>query len=81
MKHIRCLILGNALIFGLTVSGVRAQPKLVDVNYGILNYTAAEWPLMLAQSQGFFTKEGVNVSLVSAGSPQLPSSNSLKARP
>ena len=57
------------LIVAATVTGARAQTKPVDVSYGILNYTAAEWPLMLAQSQGFFAKNGVNVSVVSAGSP------------
>lgn len=70
MKPVRCFaLIGTVLIAAASVTGASAQTKLVDVNYGILNYTAAEWPLMLAQSQGFFTKEGVNVSVVSAGSP------------
>lgn len=71
MKYTRCLALfSSMLIFAAGATGARAQTKPVDVNYGILNYTAAEWPLMLAQSQGFFAKEGVNVSVVSSGSPQ-----------
>ena len=57
------------LIAAATVTGARAQTTPTDVSYGILNYTAAEWPLMLAQSQGFFAKEGINISVVSAGSP------------
>lgn len=70
MKPIRSLaLLGSVLIAFATAGGASAQTKPVDVSYGILNYTAAEWPLMLAQSQGFFTKEGLNVSVVSAGSP------------
>jgi ABC-type nitrate/sulfonate/bicarbonate transport system substrate-binding protein len=70
MKPVRCLaLIGTVLVAAASVTGARAQTKLVDVNYGILNYTAAEWPLMLAQSQGFFAKEGVNVSVISAGSP------------
>jgi NitT/TauT family transport system substrate-binding protein len=62
-------IAGAVLVLGGTGTAVRAQTKPVDVSYGILNYTAAEWPLMLAQSQGFFAKEGINISVVSAGSP------------
>lgn len=59
-----------ALIVALNVTAARGQAKPVDVSYGILNYTAAEWPLMIAQSKGFFAKQGVNVSVTSAGSPQ-----------
>ena len=62
-------VTGTVLLAATTVTGARAQTTSVDVSYGILNYTAAEWPLMLAQSQGFFTKEGINISVVSAGSP------------
>jgi NitT/TauT family transport system substrate-binding protein len=71
MKSVRSLALVTTLLVALaTVTPVRAQtPPPVDVSYGILNYTAAEWPLMLAISQGFFAKEGVNVSVISAGSP------------
>jgi ABC-type nitrate/sulfonate/bicarbonate transport system substrate-binding protein len=71
MNLARCLaVICTVLISAATVTGARAQTKPTDVSYGILNYTAAEWPLMLAQSQGFFTKEGINISVISAGSPQ-----------
>lgn len=70
MKPTRFLaLIATALLAVASVTGARAQAPPVDVSYGILNYTAAEWPLMLALSQGFFTKEGVNVSVVSAASP------------
>jgi ABC-type nitrate/sulfonate/bicarbonate transport system substrate-binding protein len=70
MKPTRLLsVIASILIVFGSVTAARAQTPPVNVNYGILNYTAAEWPLMLAISQGFFTKEGVNVSVVSAGSP------------
>ncbi len=58
-----------ALVTAASTAGVRAQPALTNVTYGILNYTAAEWPLMLAQDQGFFKKEGISVSVVSLNSP------------
>jgi NitT/TauT family transport system substrate-binding protein len=70
VSRLLVVLTGTLIIAAGTVTAARAQTKPVDVNYGILNYTAAEWPLMLAQSQGFFAKEGVNVSVVSAGSPQ-----------
>lgn len=71
MKPVRSLaLIGTVLLAFAITPPARAQTPLVDVSYGILNYTAAEWPLMLAQSQGFFTKEGINISVVSAGSPQ-----------
>ena len=68
-QRIGLAIFGALLIAAGTVSTVRAQTKPTEVSYGILNYTAAEWPLMLAQSQGFFAKEGISISVVSAGSP------------
>ena len=70
MKFARCLaVAGTVLIAATNLSAAGAQTSPVAVSYGILNYTAAEWPLMLAISQGFFTKEGVNISVVAAGSP------------
>jgi ABC-type nitrate/sulfonate/bicarbonate transport system substrate-binding protein len=70
MNRSRYLAAACTLLIALaSVTVARAQTKPVDVSYGILNYTAAEWPLMLAQSQGFFAKEGLNVSVISAGSP------------
>jgi ABC-type nitrate/sulfonate/bicarbonate transport system substrate-binding protein len=59
-----------ALVAGGGATAVRAQQSApATVTYGILNYTAAEWPLMLAQDQGFFKKEGISVSVVSLNSP------------
>lgn len=70
MKPVRLLaLIGTVLIAFGSVTAARAQTPPVDVSYGILNYTAAEWPLMLALSQGYFTKEGVHVSVVSASTP------------
>lgn len=70
MTHFRSFaVIGAVLISLAAFSAARAQTPATKVSYGILNYTAAEWPLMLAQSKGFFAKEGVDVSVVSAGSP------------
>lgn len=70
MTHFRSFaVIGAVLISLAAFSAARAQTPATKVSYGILNYTAAEWPLMLAQSKGFFAKEGLDVSVVSAGSP------------
>lgn len=58
-----------ALTVGAAPAAVRAQAQPMDVSYGILNYTAADWPLMLGLAQGFFKKEGVNLTVVTLGSP------------
>jgi len=50
--------------------GVRAgaQTAPIEVNYGILSPSAAGWPLILAESQGYYRDEGLKVSIVNNGS-------------
>jgi len=72
LRVIRRFGLAGALVaLVATASGApaRAQAQPVNVSYGILNYTAAEWPLILAQDEGFFKKEGISVSVVSLSTP------------
>ncbi len=45
-----------------------AQPATVEVNYGILSPSAAGWPLILAETQGFYRDEGLKVTIVNNGS-------------
>lgn len=60
-----------ALVAALAAaSAAQAQAPLPNVEYGTLNYTAAEWPLMIAIKEGFFTKEGVDLSVATLGAPQ-----------
>ena len=47
-----------------------AQTPLVEVVFGVLNPTAAEWPLYIAQEQGYFKDEGLKITVVNGGSPQ-----------
>jgi NitT/TauT family transport system substrate-binding protein len=57
-----------ALIFG--VSAARAQtPALTPVTFAIISANASEWPVFIAKQQGFFRDEGLDVSIVSAGTP------------
>jgi NitT/TauT family transport system substrate-binding protein len=61
-----------AALLGLAASGALAPARaqaLTAVSYGILNYTGAEWPLILAQDEGFFKKAGITVSVVSLSTP------------
>lgn len=41
----------------------------VEINFGILTPTASEWPLYIAQGQGFFKEEGLKVSIINGDSP------------
>ncbi len=57
-----------AVAMCLPVAG-SAQAPLIEVTWGTLSPQAAEWPIYLADSQGFFKDEGVHVSIVYTGSP------------
>jgi NitT/TauT family transport system substrate-binding protein len=63
----RSVFLGTAAALALR-SRASAQPALVEVDYGILSPSASGWPLIIAESQGFYRDEGVKVSIVSSGS-------------
>jgi NitT/TauT family transport system substrate-binding protein len=48
-----------------------AQSSLPEVTFGIVGAPgAAGWPLLLAQTQGFFKDEGITVTFVQGSSPQ-----------
>ena len=63
----RRVLLGTAATL---VLGARAgaQSAPIEVDYGILSPSAAGWPLILAESQGFYRDEGLKVSIVNNGS-------------
>ncbi|HXP94870.1 MAG TPA: ABC transporter substrate-binding protein [Candidatus Binatia bacterium] len=46
-----------------------AQPALVDVSVGVLGPSSGDWLMYIAQQQDFFAQEGLNVHVVTAGSP------------
>ena len=45
-----------------------AQTAPIEVNYGILSPSASGWPLIIAESQGFYRDEGLKVTIVNSGS-------------
>ena len=46
-----------------------AQSVPTEVTFGILTPTAAEWPLYLAEAQGFYKDEGITLTIVQGASP------------
>jgi NitT/TauT family transport system substrate-binding protein len=65
--------LGALMLVGALVSAgagpARAQTALPEITFGILTPTSAEWPLFLAESQGFYKDEGIQVTVVNGSSP------------
>jgi NitT/TauT family transport system substrate-binding protein len=62
------LMLMGAMVFTVPMPA-RAQTALPEITFGILTPTAAEWPLYLAEQQGFLKDEGIQVTLVNGNSP------------
>jgi NitT/TauT family transport system substrate-binding protein len=46
-----------------------AQTALTEMTFGILTPTASEWPVYLAQAQGFYKDEGLSVTIVEGNTP------------
>ena len=46
-----------------------AQTALTELTFGILTPTASEWPVYIAQAQGFYKDEGLNVTIVEGNTP------------
>ena len=65
----RLIMLLLAFSLALVPATLRAQPAPTEITLGILAPSAAEWPLFVAESQGFFKSEGLKVTLVRGGSP------------
>lgn len=62
------MVLLASLLFVAPVA-LQAQPAQTEVTLGILAPSAAEWPLFVAESQGFFKAEGLKVTMIRGGSP------------
>ncbi len=43
-----------------------AQSAPTEITFGILTPTSAEWPLFIAEAQGFYKDEGIAVTIVRA---------------
>ncbi len=58
-----------ALLIAITVGHVEAQqnPKLTVVNYGTITFSALHWPYLIAEQEGMFQKEGIEIKRVLGG--------------
>jgi ABC-type nitrate/sulfonate/bicarbonate transport system substrate-binding protein len=61
---------GLAALLALVLSGpVVAQPALTEVLMGNLSPSASEWPIYIADEQGFFKEQGLKVTIIAGGGP------------
>jgi NitT/TauT family transport system substrate-binding protein len=59
-----------ASVLSLSLPAARAQtPPLTPVTFAIISANASEWPVFIAKQQGFFRDEGLDVTIISAGTP------------
>jgi ABC-type nitrate/sulfonate/bicarbonate transport system substrate-binding protein len=58
-----------ALLLAAPAAPAGAQTPLPAVTFAIIAPNASEWPVFIAKQQGFFRDEGVDVTIVTAGTP------------
>jgi NitT/TauT family transport system substrate-binding protein len=59
----------SAVILLFSANPIHAEqtPKLTPVNYGNIVITATNWPFLIAEQEGMFTKEGIDFKRVIGG--------------
>jgi ABC-type nitrate/sulfonate/bicarbonate transport system substrate-binding protein len=55
------------LLFISSSSHAQLNPKLTPVNYGNIVITATNWPFLIAEQEGMFQKEGIDLKRVIGG--------------
>lgn len=68
-KRLVSFVLLAALLLFVAPRPGAAQSGLADVSFGILTPTASEWPVYIAQAEGFYKDEGLNVSIIEGNTP------------
>lgn len=69
MKHFARLALSAALVAVVgTLAPVAAQPALKPVTIGLVSKTMTDWPLFIAEAQGYLTANGLKADIVVTGS-------------
>jgi ABC-type nitrate/sulfonate/bicarbonate transport system substrate-binding protein len=58
-----------AALFVVLAAGAAPAQTLSDVSFAVIGASSSEWPLYIAQQQGFFRQEGLNVSVITGGTP------------
>jgi NitT/TauT family transport system substrate-binding protein len=68
-KRLISLVLLAAMTLFVAPLPGGAQNGLTELTFAILTPTASEWPIYLAQAEGFYKDEGLNVSIIEGNSP------------
>ncbi len=63
------LVLLAAMVSFVVPGPAGAQTAPAEITFGILTPTSAEWPLFIAEAQGFYKEEGISVTIVQGSSP------------
>ena len=71
MRRCWSAALGCVALVALILSGgpVVAQSQLTEVLFGNLSPSASEWPIYIADEQGFFKEQGLKVTIIAGGGP------------
>jgi len=71
MRRLWSACVGLIGLIALVVTGppVIAQSQLTEVFFGNLSPSASEWPIYIADEQGFFKEEGLKVTIIAGGGP------------
>ena len=58
-----------ALLLTIPIGHIEAQqnPNLTVVNYGTITFSALHWPYLIAEQEGMFQKEGIELKRVLGG--------------
>jgi NitT/TauT family transport system substrate-binding protein len=58
-----------AALVSVSAQGPAVAQTLPEVTFGILTPTASEWPVYLAEAQGFYKAEGIKLTIVEGNTP------------
>lgn len=71
MKRFRSSCAALVIVAALLASAPSAiaQTQLTEVLFGNLSPSASEWPIYVADEQGFFKEQGLKVTIIAGGGP------------
>src|SRR5580700_1851065 len=68
MRAIALVLLASLSSFAAPLPAI-GQSSLAELTFALVAPGTAGWPLILAQSQGFYKDEGIAVTMVVGGTP------------
>ena len=66
VKYGLCLFV-SILLLSVNPAHAQSNPKLTPVNYGNIVITATHWPFLIAEQEGMFQREGIDLRRVIGG--------------